>query len=85
MRSVDLVVSIGADQQQMPNVPLGEKIFEQVERSAIEPLQIVEEERQRMLRTRKDGDESPEHRLKTALRIFRRQIRHRRLFADDEF
>ena len=62
-----------------------EKIFEQIERGGVEPLQIVEEERQRMLRTRKDADESPQHRLKAALRILRRQIGDRRLLADDEF
>ena len=62
-----------------------EKIFEQIERGGIEPLQIVEEERQRMLRARKDADEPPQHRLEAALRILRWQIGDRRLFADDEF
>ena len=71
MRSVDLVVPIGADQQQMPDIPLRQNIFEQIERGGIEPLQIVEEERQRMLRPRKDADEPPQHRLETALRVLR--------------
>ena len=57
MRGVDLVVPIGADQQQMLHVRLRQHILEQIERGGVEPLQIVEEERQRVLRTREDADE----------------------------
>jgi len=85
VRSVDLVISIGADQQQVPDIRLRQEIFEQIERGGIEPLQVVEEERQRMLRARKDANEPPQHRLKAALRILRWQIGDRRLFADNEF
>jgi hypothetical protein len=42
------VLQIRADQQ----------ILQQVERRRVEPLQIVEEERQRMFRTGEDADET---------------------------
>ena len=84
MSGIDLVVPIGADQQQVPHIRLGQQILEQVERRRVEPLQIVEEQRQRMLRPREDADEAPEHQLETALRVLRRKLRDRRLFADDE-
>ena len=59
VRSVDLVIPVGANQQQVPDVRLRENIFEQIERGGIEPLQIVEEQDQRVLGARKDDDEPP--------------------------
>ena len=84
MRGVDLVVAVGADQQQMPDVALRQKVFQQVERSRVEPLQVIEEQRQRMFRAREDTDEPPQHRLEPALGVLRRHIDERRLRADDE-
>ena len=48
MRGIDLVIAVGADHQHVRHIPLGQQILEHRERSRIEPLQIVEEERQRM-------------------------------------
>ena len=45
----NLIVAVGADQQQMPHILLGQKILDEIEGRGIEPLQIVEEQRQRML------------------------------------
>ena len=56
----------------------------QVQRRHIEPLQVVEEERQRMFRPGEDSDEAPEHKLEASLRVLRRNLRDRRLFADDQ-
>ena len=50
MAGVDLVVPIGADEQQVSQVCLGQKILDEVERRRVQPLKIVEEERQRMFR-----------------------------------
>ena len=66
VRGSDLVVAIGADQQQVPQIRVGQQILEQVERRRVEPLQVVEEQRQRMLRPREDADEAPEHQLEAA-------------------
>ena len=61
----------------------GQQVFEQVERGGIQPLQVVEEECQRMLRSCEYADESSEDQLKTSLRFLRREFGHRRLFAND--
>ena len=47
-------------------------------------MQIVEEQRQRVLRPGKHGEKVPENQLKAALRVMGRQLRDRRLVADDE-
>ena len=49
----DFVVPVGADQQHVPHIRLRQQVFEQIERGRIEPLQIVEEQGQRMLRPRR--------------------------------
>src|SRR3954462_2584735 len=85
MGGVHFVVSVGADQHHVLQVLPAQKIFEQIERCCIEPLQIVEEQRKRVLRPREYGDESPEYQLESALRIQWRKDRNRRLFSDDEF
>ncbi len=60
MGGIDLVVPVGADQHQVPHVGLGQQILHQIERCRIEPLQVVEEQGERML-PREYTDESPEH------------------------
>src|SRR3982074_3641042 len=84
MNGVDFVVPIGADHQQLLHVWLGQQIGEHLERRRVEPLQIVEKERQRMFGLREDAEKPPKHQLKTALCLLRRQVRDRRLFADEE-
>ena len=84
MSGIDLVVAVGADQQQVPHLRLGQQILHQIERRRVEPLQIVKEERQRMLRPGEDAEKPPEHQLEAALRLLRRQLRDGRRFADDQ-
>jgi len=62
----------------------GQQILHEVERRRVEPLQIVEKQRQRMFRSGEHGDEPAEHQLETALRLLRLELRDRRLFSDDE-
>ena len=69
----DFVVPVGADQQQVLHIRPGQQVLEQIERRRVEPLQVVEEQRQRMLRPREHADEAPEHQLEAALRVLRRQ------------
>ena len=83
VRGIDLVVPIRADEQQVLEIALGQQVFEQVERRRIQPLQVVEKERQRMLGAREDADEPPKDQLKTSLRLLRRKLRHRWLLAND--
>ena len=84
MGSIDLVVAISADQQQVLHVRLGQEILEHIERCRIEPLQIVEEQRQRMFRLCEHPDESPKNQLEPPLRVLRRKFGNWRLLADDE-
>jgi hypothetical protein len=84
MCGIDLVVPISADQHQVLQIRPGQQILQQIESRSIEPLQIVEKERQRMFLPGKNTDESAEHELETALRLLRRQFRNRRWVTDDE-
>ena len=60
MVGIDLVVPVGTDQQQMTHRFLGQQIFEQIERRRIQPLQIIEEQDERMFGSREHADELPE-------------------------
>ena len=82
--AVDLVVAIGADQHEVLHIRPGQQILEQIERRRVEPLQIVEEQRQRMFRPGEHADEAPKHQLEPPLRVLRRKLGNRRLVADDE-
>ena len=84
MGGIDLIVPIGADDQQVPHILAGQQILEQIERRRVEPLQVVEEQNERMFGPGEDADESPEHELKTPLRVLWREIRNGRRFSDDE-
>src|SRR5208283_557305 len=80
----DLVVSIGPDQQQVPHLRVRDQVLQEVERRCIKPLQIVEEQRERVLLPREDAQEAPENHLEAVLRVLRRQIRDRLLSSDHE-
>ena len=59
-------------------------MLKEVERCCIQPLQIVEEQRERVLRPGEHAEKPPERQLEAVLRILRRQVRNRWLFPDDE-
>src|SRR5215468_12730581 len=69
----------------MPYIRMDQQIFEQIERGRIEPLQIVEEERQRMLWPREHSHEAAKNQLKASLRILGRQLGDWTLLANNEF
>src|SRR6202034_4789769 len=83
MGRINLVVPVGADQHQMLHVRLGQQILNQIERCRVEPLQIVEEQGQRMFLC-EYADKSTEHQLEAALRILWRKLGNRWLFSYDE-
>src|SRR5579864_8755489 len=84
MTGIDFVVPVGANQHQMPHIRPGQQILHDIERCRIEPLQIVKEQSERMLRPREYTDKSTEYQLEPALRVRWRNFRCRRLFSDDE-
>src|SRR5580704_19741869 len=59
-------------------------MLEKLKRRCIQPLQIIEEHRERMLLAREHPEEAPEHHLEAVLRVLRRQVRDRRLLPDHE-
>ena len=84
MSGIDLVVPIGADQEKVLYIRLGQQRLDQVERCDVEPLQVVEEDRQRMFRPGENVDESPKYQLETPLRVLGRKLRDAGLFSDNE-
>ena len=65
MAGVDLVVPVSADQHQVLHIRLGQQILDQIEGGRVEPLQIVEEQCQRMLGP---GAKTPMKRRNTSLK-----------------
>ena len=74
----DFVVPVRADQKDVPHIRLGHQVFEQIKRRDIEPLQIVQEQGERMLGPSEDPQKPSEHELEAALRVLWRQFRDRR-------
>src|SRR5258708_2927934 len=82
VRGADLVVSIGPDQKQVPHLRVRDQVLEEVERRCVKPLQIVEEQRERVLLPCEYAEKPPENHLKAVLRFLRRQVRNRWLSSD---
>src|SRR5580658_9891945 len=68
----------------MSQIRPGQQILQQVEGRSVEPLQIVEKQRQRMFRPGEYANKAPENELETALRLLRLKLWDRRLISDDE-
>src|ERR1700678_66151 len=64
VRRVDFIVSISPDDQQIRQILLDQQIFQKVEGRCIEPLQVVEEQHQRVFRARENANELPERKLR---------------------
>src|SRR6202051_1223238 len=78
----DLVVPIRPDQKQVLNLRMRDQVLDEIERRGIQPLQIVEEQRERMFLAREHAQEAPENHLEAVLRVLWWQIWNRRLFPD---
>src|SRR5215468_2951595 len=85
MRGRDLIIPVGADQQHVPHIRMSQQVLKQIERGRVEPLQIVEEERQGMFRSGKYSQEAAENELVASLSVLKRQLGDRTLLSDDEF
>ena len=84
VRRTDLVVAVGPDQQDVPHIRIGDQVLQQFKSCRVQPLQIVEEQRERVLRPGEYAEEPSEHHLEAVLCILRREVRNGRLFPDDE-
>src|SRR5258708_38729944 len=83
-RSTSLSIWLSSDQQQVLHLGMRNQMLKEVERCCIQPLQIVEEQGERVLLPRKHPKEAPERHLETALHVVRRQVGDRRLLSDHE-
>ena len=81
---VDLVLPVSADHQQVTAAGAGEQEVDEPQRRGIGPLQVVEEERQRMLGRGEHLQEALERLLETALGLARSQRLNLRLRPDHE-
>ncbi len=73
-----------ADEKQMLRLGLDQDVLQQIERRGVEPLEIVEEERQRMLGAREHTDQPKKSCVEARLCVRRRKFWNRRLLADHE-
>src|SRR5438270_13711136 len=82
VRGTDLVVPIGADQQQVSHFGVRDQMLEEVERPWIQPLQIIKKQRERVLRSGERAKELSEYQPEAVLRILQRQVWNGRLFPN---
>src|SRR5262249_2286155 len=75
MRCSDFVIAVGADEEKIAELGPAQHVFQEVERRRVEPLQVVEEEREGMLRPSEDADKLPKHQLEAPLRVLWRKLR----------
>src|ERR1700723_3004561 len=71
---IHLIVSIDANHHQMPHIRAGCQLLEQIEHCRIEPLQIVEKQREWVLLAREHAEEAAEHRSKKPPGMVGRQV-----------
>src|SRR5258706_736187 len=84
VRGTYFVVSICANQQKVLYFRVRDKVFEQIKAGCVQPLQIIEKQRKRVLRPGEHAEETPEYHLEAVLSVLRRKLWNRRLFSDDE-
>src|ERR1700758_4021364 len=85
VRRTDFVVTVGPDQHQVLHVRIGNEVLHEFKGLRVQPLQIVEEQRERVLWPGERTEETPEHQLEAVPRVLRRQVRNGWLFANDKF
>jgi hypothetical protein len=80
----DLVVAVRSDQEDVPHVRSAHQAFEPFQSGRVEPLQVVEEEREGMFGGREGAQEALEDGPETVPRFLRWKLRHGRLLPDDK-
>src|SRR5271167_4202156 len=84
MGGADLVIAERSNQEQVVDIRMGRELLQEIERSRIQPLQVVQKEHQGMFFACEDRDELPEHHLEALLRLQGREVGNRWLFSDNE-
>src|SRR5271168_445413 len=68
----------------MPHIRMRDQVLDEVERRRVQPLQIIEEQRERVLLAREHAKETPENHLKAILGVLWGQVRDGRLLPNHE-
>src|SRR5260370_25729915 len=63
VRKSDLVISVGTNQKEVPHLRMRHQVLEDVERRCINSLQVVEEQRERVLLPCEYAEQAPEYHL----------------------
>jgi hypothetical protein len=84
MRGTDLVVTVGPDQQQVAHVRMRNQMLDQIKGCRVQPLQIIEEQGERVVRASKHTEETPKYHLEPSLLILWWKVRGRWRLTDDE-
>src|SRR5215469_7844509 len=82
MVGAHLVIAIGTDQHEVLQIGPGQQVLEHIQGGRVEPLQVVEKERQWMVCPGKDTDEALEYQLEAALCVLWRKHGDRGRLAD---
>src|SRR5260370_16376834 len=69
MRRTHLVVPVGTDEQQVPDLRIRDQTLNEVEGCSIQPLQIIKKQSERVLRLGDHQEEPPEHKPEPILSI----------------
>ena len=80
---VDLRIAVGAQEQQVAIVRIARPQFDEPERGRVGPLQIVQEEHERVLWPGDHAQEGREYEVEAILRLLGSELRSRRLRAED--
>src|SRR6202051_4244627 len=80
----DLVVPVDRAQQQVPHFRVRNQMLKEVERCCVQPLQIIEEQSERVLLAGKRPEEAAENHLEAVLGVLRRKVPDRWLFPNHE-
>ena len=84
MRRTDLVVPVGAHEQDVPRFGIGQNMGQQGQRRRIDPLQVVHDQAQQLITRREGLKQIRKHAVEAVARLDRRQGRNRRLRASDQ-
>src|SRR6516165_527685 len=84
MLGSNFVITEGTDEEQIAEIGPAQQVFQQVERAGVEPLQVIEKQRQGMFGSSEDADKLPEHQLEAPLRVLRGKLGDRRWLSDNE-
>ena len=84
MGRTDLVVAVGAREQDVPRIGIGQNMGQQGQRRRIDPLQVVHDHAQQLIARRKRLQQVRKHTVEAVARLDRRQGGNRRLRAGDQ-